>query len=343
MRRVVIGIFTAIVVLILLMVLCTFVKRPYETVLLLRFGRLIDEQDQSRIAYNWFMKMPTDSIVRIDRRLHLYTGPLQQVATSNKEPISVRTFAAWRIVDPVKFYKTTGGSDQKAQDIIDQKMRGLVGGKLASYSLDQFFNVDESKIQTHAVEAAVATEATNGVQTGDAKENQTGLKEQGIEIAEVGFSRMAFPPNNAEAVYLAMESRLNATARQYEAEGSVQVDTLTAEGRRDAEQIRAEATKTAMKIQGEGDAKALELIANAQKPEGAREFYQFWKKMDLLKAGISKNSMLVLSSDNPLLKDLFQAAPTPTPSAQVPPGVATTRPAITNIPEAPKAAPAGGR
>src|SRR4051794_39573060 len=123
MRRVVIGIFTAIVVVILFMVLCTFVKRPYETVLLLRFGRLIDEQQQSRIAYNWFFKMPTDSIVRIDKRLHLYTGPLQQVATSNREPISVRTFAAWRIVDPIKFYQTTGGSDQKAKDIIDQKMR----------------------------------------------------------------------------------------------------------------------------------------------------------------------------------------------------------------------------
>jgi len=342
MRRVVIGIFTAIVVGILLIVLCTFVKRSYETVLLVRFGRLIPEQDQSRLAYNWFLKMPTDSIVRIDRRLHLYTGPLQQVATGNKEPISVRTFAAWRIVDPEKFYRTTGGSDQKARDIIDQKMRGLVGGKLASKGLDQFFNTDETKVQTHAVETAIATEATNGTSTGDEHEHQTGLKEQGIEIAEVGFSRMAFPPANAEAVYMAMVARLNATASEYESKGKADVTTLAAEGRNESAKITAEATAEAQRTRGDGDAQALALIANVQKAEGAQEFYQYWKSLDFWKNGMSKNTLLVLTSDNPWLKGLFQI-PQPMAGATSGPAATTTRPATMPIPVPPRVTPEGGR
>src|SRR5579862_2331637 len=102
MRRLIIGIFSAIVLAILFVVLCTFVRRPYEQVLLDRFGNLIGENQQVRLMYHWYFKMPTDSVVRIDNRLHLYTGPLQQVATKKHEPISVRTFAAWHIVDPVK-------------------------------------------------------------------------------------------------------------------------------------------------------------------------------------------------------------------------------------------------
>jgi membrane protease subunit HflC len=320
MRRLVIGVFTVIVIGILFVVLCTFVKRPYETVLLVRFGSLVDESRHVRIAYNWYFKLPTDSVVPIDRRLHLYTGPLQQVATSNREPISVRTFAAWRIIDPVKFYQTTGGSDQKAQAIIDQKMRGLVGGKLATYALDKFFNTDESKIETPRVELAIAQEATNGTATPDARERQTGLKEQGIEIAEVGFSRMAFPPANAEAVYNQMVSRLNSRAMEYQAEGDVKVTTLRTEGLSEAAKIRAEATAEAERIRGEGDARALQLIAEAQKTEGAAEFYRLWKSIDFSKNALARNTVLFLSTDNEWLRGLFPAQATPVPA---------TRPSVT--------------
>ena len=46
MKRVVIGIFSAVVLFILFVVLCTFVQRPYEEVLLDRFGTLIPQSQQ---------------------------------------------------------------------------------------------------------------------------------------------------------------------------------------------------------------------------------------------------------------------------------------------------------
>src|SRR5215218_6587609 len=109
MRRLVISIVTAVVLLVLFIVLFTFVRRPYETVLLDRFGNLIPESQQVRLAYNWYLKMPSDGVVRVDQRLHLYQGALQEVITQRAEPIGVQTYAAWRIIDPVKFYKQTSG------------------------------------------------------------------------------------------------------------------------------------------------------------------------------------------------------------------------------------------
>ena len=134
MRRVMLGIFSAVVVLVLLVVLCTFVKRPYERVLLTRFGSLVEEKNQARIAYNWYFKWPTDSVVRFDNRLHLYTGGLVEATTVKSETISMRAFAAWRIVDPMKFYTMTGGSDKKAEQMIEAVLKSLVQGSVPAHS-----------------------------------------------------------------------------------------------------------------------------------------------------------------------------------------------------------------
>ncbi len=102
------------------------------------------------------------SVVRMDTRLHMYTSPLQEVVTAGSEPISVRTYAAWRIMDPVKFYKTTTGNDDRAKQIMGQKISGLVQAKLASHKLDEIFNLDDKKVHTNEIEADVAEEASTG-------------------------------------------------------------------------------------------------------------------------------------------------------------------------------------
>jgi membrane protease subunit HflC len=321
MRRAVISIFTVVVVAILFVVLCTFVRRPYEKVLLIRFGSIKEEKDQARLAYNWYFKLPFDSVVRIDTRLHLYTSPLQEVPTKEKQTISVRAFAAWRIVDPVKFYNTTTGSDQEAQSRIAQRMSGLVRN-VSLYTMDELFNTDEKLVKTASLERAIAIGATNGVQSQDLREAQKGLLEEGIEIVEVGFSRMAYPPSNAEAVYNAMVAKLTNQARVWDAEGQGRRIELEAEGNKKAEEIRAEGRRKAEEIRGEAEAEARRLLADAQQTPGAREFYQYWKSLDFGRNMLSKNTVLVLSSDNPWLAWMFQRQ-TPPPVG----GAATTRPA----------------
>src|ERR1043165_9150785 len=101
MKRAVLGIFAAVVLLILFVVLCTFVRRPYERVLIDRFGTLIDPGQKGTIAYNWYFKLPTDSLVRVDTRLHMEPLPFIEYTTQLNEPISVRAFIVWRITDPI--------------------------------------------------------------------------------------------------------------------------------------------------------------------------------------------------------------------------------------------------
>jgi membrane protease subunit HflC len=312
----VIGIFTAIVLVIVFLVLCTFVRKPYEYVLLDRFGHIIEQDQQARIMYNWYFKLPTDSVIRVDTRLHMDTTPLQEVVTAGSESLSVRTYSAWRIIDPVKFYRTTAGSDTRAKQIMEQKLSGLVQAKLASHKLDEIFNVDDSKIHTDEIEREVADEATNGSPDATAPGGKTpGVKDQGLEIVQIGFSRMAFPPANATAVYARMAAERYKQAAAFKSQGDSEATATVAAGESDAKKIRSEAQRKAGEIRGEGDRKALEILASVQESPAAREFYEYWKSMEFVKSSLAKNTYLVLPTDADWLKSLF-AAPAGTSAKQ---------------------------
>ncbi len=308
MRRLTLGIFAAIVAGVLFVVLCTFVRRPYETILLVRFGRLIQQNDQVHIGYNWYFKLPTDNVVRMDTRLHLYTGPLQELVTSKREPISVRAFAAWKISDPVAFYQKTYANDETAMSIIDRDMKDFVGSVVARHSLDELFSSDpNSPVKTAEIEDEIAQK----VSLGSPEDKIPGLQELGLQVAEVGFSRLAFPPKNAESVYQRMVAALSQQARQYEAEGLKKANEIRADGRAQADKTRAQGVAQAQQIRGQGDAQALQILAKVNQTESAREFYEYWKNLDVLKTLLAKNNIMVLSTQSPLLRNLFQTPVTP--------------------------------
>ena len=318
MRRIVITALSIVVVAVLFFVLCTFIRRPYERILLVRFGKIIPEKDQAQLVYNLYFKWPTDKVVPIDKRLHLYTSPLKQAVTGSKDLIAVRMFAAWRIKDPELFYNTTDGSDSRAMDIIGQKIIGLTAGKMSARNLDEIFNVNTEKVKSGQIEAELAVEATTGSRDPkDPSVKLPGLDQQGIEIVQVGFSRISFSPNNAEDVYRRMAEERKVQAQAYIAEGSARASEIRGAGLEAASAIRAEAVKKSEKLRGEGDAQALSILASVQQDQNARSFYQYWKSMDFYKSSFTKNTYIVLSTDSDLLKNLFV-----TPNT----GSATTQP-----------------
>ncbi len=316
MRRTVIGVFTAIVLVILFLVLCTFVRKPYEYVLLDRFGHIVEQDQQTRIMYNWYLKLPTDTVIPIDTRIHMDTTPLQEVVTGGGDSISVQAYAAWRITDPVKFYKTTAGSDTRAKQIMEQKLTGLMKAKIAAHTLDELFNPDDSKIHTDEIEHEVAQEATRGSPDPSAPGGLTaGIEDQGLAIVQIGFSRLAFPPANADAVYARMSAERFKQASKYRSEGDSDATRIVADGRSQAAIIRSSAQEQAGQIRGDGDRQALEILAGVQGSPAARDFYEYWKSMEFVKSSLAKNTYLVLPTDADWLKALFNA-PTAAPGTQ---------------------------
>jgi modulator of FtsH protease HflC len=301
MKKTILGIFAGIVLVTLFVVLCTFVRRPYERILIDRFGDLKVVPDKGTIAYNWYFKLPTDNIVRIDTRLHVLALPFKEFNTKNREPLMVRAYLVWRINDPLKFRQKAGGSDEQAERLMTAQVTSLMRQDLGGHSLDEFFNSADPRTdeRIRALEKGIATQATQGDAT------SPGLKDMGIEIADVGFSRIAFPVSNTEAVYQRMVAELNGQARAYQTSGKKEADIIIAEGNRKAQEIVGAAKREAGQIRGEGDARAADAIRQVSNSPAAMEFYEYWKNLDVLKSTLTKNTYFVLSTDHPFIKNLF--------------------------------------
>ena len=308
MRRTSIIVLSVVTLAVLFVVLCTYTKRPYEAIVLDRFGKIVD--NPTNIAYGWYLKWPTDSVVRLDTRLHLHQTMLSQVVMAGGEPISVKAFAAWRIVNPVLFYKRFQGSDEAAANQLDTKVSEQVAAVLGRHHLDELFNATTlvAATQDLSAEHAVAGGATQKMEDEITRAVSTDMAPQGIQVDKVGFSRMAFPPNVAQAVYDRMSQERETLATSYRSQGEAQATQIRALADAQAAKTKADAEQTAAQIMGEGDSDALKLLNDAQKTPDARAFYRFWREMQLLKTSIGKGTYLVLRSDDPVINQLFPMA-----------------------------------
>ncbi len=291
MRRLPVVIIMLVIVLVVVLELFTFVARPYQRVLLDRFGKIISHP--TRICYNWYFCWPTDHVVRMDMRLHMYQGDNREVTAAGGSPIAVRTFAVWHIVNPVQYYKALHGGSVAGRAYLDQVIQGAVLQNIGKYSLDQILNVNPAKVEMNAIEAQIR------------KQVNVGVAGTGLHVDMVGFARLTFPPATAQQVYGRMSAERLKIAKRYLAEGESQSHVITAQGQSQAEDIRSEADKTAQEIRGQGDAKAYAILNAAQATPQARKFYRFWKSLQLFKDSMGQGTYWVLTPNNPITQPLF--------------------------------------
>ncbi len=294
MRKPTLIILSIAIVAAIFLMMFTFVAKPYQTVLISRFGRIIT--NPTRICYHWYLCWPTDNIIRMDKRLHLYQSNNREVSTASGsgEPITIRTWAAWRIINPKRFYIRFPGGNVIMKTFLDSKIEGVVQSVMGQYRLHQIFNTDPVKIQTRKIEKLMRQELNSSI-----------TKRWGIRIVTIGISRMTFPPRVAEAVYARMAEERNKIASKYRNQGLSEATKIIAQGEETATVTRSEADKTAEELRGQGDAKAYAVLSEAQQTPAARRFYRFWKSLQLFKNSMGSSTYWVLTPENPITAPLF--------------------------------------
>ena len=294
MRKMTIGIILVAVLAVLFLDLCTFVAKPYQTVLLNRFGKIIT--NPTKICYHWYLRWPTDDVIRMDNRLHLYQSNNREVSTASGagEPITIRTWAAWRITNPKQYYIHFPGGSTVMKNFLDNKIQGVVLSVMGNYRLHQIFNTDPKQIETPEIEHQMLTQV-----------NAMIAHRWGIKLVAIGISRMTFPPRVAEAVYNRMSREREKIASRYRNEGMSEATAIVAQGQEQATEIRSEAEKTAEELRGDGDAKAYAVLNRAQRTPAARRFYRFWKSLQLFKNSMGSSTYWVLTPNNPITAPLF--------------------------------------
>ena len=101
---------TVIVVALIFVAQCLYTVKPYQDVVQLRFGKVVEEPFRLIEGYNLYLKWPSfvDKVVPIDKRLQVTDAVLETISTSSTENRNFEVSAAcsgfWKVTKPGLFY-----------------------------------------------------------------------------------------------------------------------------------------------------------------------------------------------------------------------------------------------
>ncbi|MFQ5353785.1 MAG: protease modulator HflC, partial [Thermodesulfobacteriota bacterium] len=149
-----------------------------------------------------YIKTPfTQKVIYFDKRLLIYDATPSAIITRDKKNLVVDNYAKWRIIDPLKYYKSVRnetGAQSRLDDIIFSNLREELG----KHNLADIV----SKTRSSLMEAV--TEKTNKASAAF-----------GIEVPDVRIKRADLPPENERAVFERMRAERQREAKRYRSEG----------------------------------------------------------------------------------------------------------------------------
>ena len=251
--------------------------------LVLNLGKVV----RSDVGPGLHFKLPLVESARVfDRRLQVLSAEPERFITSDKLDVSVDFFALGRIEDLRRFYRATGGDEERAVSLLAPIIRDSLKNEINSRTLQQVVSGDR--------EAVVA---------GQIRTINRGAATLGVRIVDIRIKRVDLPSdsNVLNSVYDRMRSQRQQAASQLRAEGVEQAQGIRAQADRDRAVILAEAERDAQKLRGEGDAEAARIYGEAAGKDPG--FYAFQRSLEAYrKAFDDGNAVIVLDKNDPFLQ-----------------------------------------
>ena len=256
-----------------------FVVDEKQLAIVTRFGEI----KQTIKHPGLYMKTPfVDSITYYDKRLLIFDAPPDSLLTKDKKRLIIDVYARARIVDPELFRRTVQTESQG-------RSRALTN--ISSELRTEIASDNQSEIITTKREDIMARVRANV---------EPKLALFGLEIQDVRIKRADFPPEIAESVYARMQAERKRKADRERAQGAEIDAQVRATVDKEATIIRARAQRQADITRGEGDARAVEIFAEAISADPA--FYSFQRSLQAYKKILKSNATVVLPADS----DLFE-------------------------------------
>jgi membrane protease subunit HflC len=278
------SVWIAIIVSVLLGLLgSVFVVSEGHSAIVFRLGTIV----RTDIGPGLHFKVPLVESARIfDRRLQVLSADPERYITVDKLDVSVDFFALGRIDDMPRFYRATGGDEERAVALLAPIIRNSLKNEINSRTLQQVVSGDRTSVVSRQLDAI-----NNGAAT------------LGIRILDIRIKKIDLPSdsNVLASVYNQMRSQRQQAASQLRAEGVEQSQKIRAQADREKAVLLAEAERDAQKLRGEGDAEAARLYAQAASKDPG--FYAFQRSLEAYRAAFSNGgSVIVLDRNDPFLQ-----------------------------------------
>jgi membrane protease subunit HflC len=259
-----------------------FIVDEREQVVILQLGKPVRTITEPGLYFK--LPIPFQNAVTFDDRLLEYDVAPEEVLSKDKKTLIVDNYVRWRISDPLLFLKTVQAIPNavtRLDDIVYSELRQELGKH----------NMSEIIFETREEIMEIVTKASD-----------KSTDQYGIEVVDVRIKRVDLPRENEESIYARMDAERQRQANKFRSEGEEEAQKIRALTEKDKTIILATAYKESQEIRGEGEAKALEIYANAFNKDP--DFYEFTRTLEAYKKIIDKKTTLILPADSKLFKTL---------------------------------------
>ncbi len=301
--------------LVLIVVVCAYTVDETEQVVVTRFDRV--QRTVTEPGLNFKLPIIEKALV-FPKNLQEWDGDPGQIPTRDKTYIWVNTFARWKIVDPVAFFKTVGYVDraqQRLDEIIDPTVRNFITSnrlieavRNSNRELDTFEDLGdgrESEVEegkNKPIRFSQVFVGRDQIDNGILNSAKPKLDKFGIELVDVKIKRVNYVEEVRTSVYDRMIAERKQIAQKFRSEGRGEAQKILGEKERDLKRIESEAYRTAQQIKGKADAESTQLYAEAYGMDP--EFYSFTKTLEVYNEALTENSSIILSTDSEIFKYL---------------------------------------
>ncbi len=256
-----------------------FTVTETEQTLVLQFGNPIRTVQEPGL----YFKLPWQSTLYLDKRILNLNIPEQELIASDQKRLVVDAFARYRIIDPLRTYQRVFnelGANNRLQALLTSSLRQVLGREVFSTLLS-----GERAVLMQIIRDNVNAEA----------------QDLGLEIVDVRIRRVDLPEANSNAIYQRMQTEREREAREARAEGREQEARVRAQADREVTVLLAESQRDAEILRGEGDARVVQIFADAYGRDEA--FFEFYRSMQAYRIALGNDdTTLILSPDSEFFK-----------------------------------------
>ncbi len=280
---------TIITLLIVLLVVIVGAQTLYavaenEYVCVMRFSEIVKVEDSAGLHF----KLPfVDTTRSFPKTTLIYDIPPSEVLTADKKNMTVDSYIIWEIGDPKTFYRslgTTSEAEARLNAVTYNSLKNLMG-KLQQSDI---INMDDASER-------------NDIYAGITKEVAGLCDTYGINVLDVKIKRFDLPDNNEQAVYERMISDRNQIAEKYTADGNYEASIIRNEVDKQVNIVVSNAEAEAARLEAEGEQEYMRLLAEAYNTDDKKEFYEFMRALEALKASLSgEDKTVIIDGDSKL-------------------------------------------
>lgn len=279
----------------LLFIVSVFTVNEGQQGIILRLGRLVNDAGTDKLKVlnpGLHFKVPFIENVRIfDTRIQTMDIKSTRIVTKEKKDVMVDYYVKWQIINLAKYFKSTGGSEFKAETLLEQQLNTLLRAQFGKRTISEAVSGGRDDVMGLLRTAA---------------EKQAG--ELGINVVDVRIKGIELPANTSNAIYQRMRADMQKIANRHRADGHAAAEEIQAKADADIMVLLAQTQSEAQKVRAIGQAKAASIYSQAYSQN--KDFFALYRSLLAYEGSFqSKKDILVLDQSSAFFDYFKQVTP----------------------------------